>query len=68
MPNKVYITTQGDTWDIISLKVYGSERYMTNLIESNPDHRETVFFSANVRLVVPEISTSTPGKLPPWRR
>ncbi|GAV21614.1 tail protein X [Carboxydothermus pertinax] len=63
-----YITVQGDTWDIIALKVYGSEMYMTKLIEANPEHRETVFFSANVKLKVPEIETPIPTTLPPWKR
>ncbi len=63
-----YITVQGDTWDLISLKVYGSEKYMTELIEANPKHRETVFFSANVKLKVPEIETPVPEELPPWKR
>ncbi|MDD4599618.1 MAG: tail protein X [Negativicutes bacterium] len=63
-----YITTQGDTWDMISYKVYGSEMHMNTLIDANPEHRETVFFSANVRLKVPEIATPSPTKLPPWKR
>ncbi len=63
-----YITVQGETWDLIALKVYGSEKYMTKLIEANPEHRETVFFSANVKLTVPEIETPVPEELPPWKR
>lgn len=63
-----YETVQGDTWDLIALRVYGSEKYMTTLIEANPEHRETVFFPAGIRLKAPEISTPIPGKLPPWRR
>ncbi|NPV30556.1 MAG: phage tail protein [Firmicutes bacterium] len=63
-----YVTMQGDTWDLIALRVYGSEKYMTKLIEANPEHRETVFFSAGIRLKVPEITTPVPSKLPPWKR
>lgn len=63
-----YVTSQGDTWDLISLRVYGSEVYMTKLIEANPEHRETVFFSANVTLQVPEIETPISSTLPPWKR
>lgn len=63
-----YITVQGDTWDLIALKVYGSEKYMTKLIEVNPEHRETVFFSANIKLKIPDIETPIPDKLPPWKR
>ena len=63
-----YTTTQGDTWDIISLKMYGTEKQMHTLIEANPAHRETVFFSANIVLNIPDIAVSTPSSLPPWRR
>lgn len=63
-----YTTAQGDTWDMVSLHVYGSEKYMAELIEANPEYREVVFFLANVRLKVPAITTPTPAKLPPWRR
>jgi len=63
-----YKTRQGDTWDLISLRVYGSEKYMTKLIEANPEHRETAFFSANIKLKVPEIETPVPEELPPWKR
>lgn len=65
---KEYVTVQGDTWDLIAFKVYGSEKHMTKLIEANPEHRETVIFSANVKLNVPEIETPVPDELPPWKR
>lgn len=63
-----YITAQGDTWDLIALRVYGSEKYMTTLIEANPEYRETVFFSAGISLKVPEITAPIPSSLPPWKR
>lgn len=63
-----YITAQGDTWDLIALRVYGSERYMTVLIEANPEHQETVIFPAGVRLKVPEVTVPIPSTLPPWKR
>ena len=30
-----YTTVQGDTWDLISYKVYGSEKYIGNLMQAN---------------------------------
>ena len=33
----MYKTVQGDTWDIISKKVYGTEKYMTRLMQENPE-------------------------------
>lgn len=65
---KEYVTIQGDMWDGIAKKTLGSEYYMTDLIDANPEHRETVVFPANVRLTIPEISTPIPQKLPPWKR
>ena len=64
----IYTTIQGDTWDGIAYKTLGSEYHMTNLIEANPDHRETVIFPAGVVLVIPEITTPTTQNLPPWKR
>lgn len=67
MPD-TYKTVQGDTWDIVSFKVYGREKYMDRLITANPDHRNTVFFPAGVALEVPEITDPVPDTLPPWKR
>ncbi len=63
-----YVTVQGDMWDIIAKKTMGSEYYMTDLIDANPEHREIVIFPANVRLVIPEVSTPESKNLPPWKR
>jgi phage tail protein X len=63
-----YITAQGDTWDIISYKMYGSEKQMSVLIEANPEHRETTIFSADVVIKLPEVSAPVPTSLPPWKR
>jgi phage tail protein X len=63
-----YVTIQGDTWDIVSKKVYGAEKYMDRLITANTAHREIVFFAAGARLVVPKIDESMPETLPPWKR
>jgi phage tail protein X len=65
---KEYITIQGDMWDGIAKKTLGSEYYMSELIDANPDYRETVIFPAGVRLTIPEVSTPVPELLPPWKR
>lgn len=66
---KNYVTTQGDMWDSIAFKQMGSEYFMTDLIEANPSHRETVIFPANVQLIIPDVDLSqTPDNLPPWKR
>lgn len=64
-----YITTQGDMWDIIALKVYGDEKLMHKLIEANPEYRHIVLFQANISLNIPEMGKKTVSTAsPPWKR
>jgi phage tail protein X len=68
---KRYRTAQGDTWDIVALKMYpglGGEKLMHTLIEANPEHRETVVFSANITLNIPDVDIPVVSNLPPWKR
>lgn len=65
--SKRYTTIQGDMWDYISFKVYGSERFMNILLEANPDQAETVVFPAGVVLECPDVSRDAPRFLPPWK-
>ena len=63
-----YTTVQGDTWDGIAFKLFGSEANMSQLIAANRAHAETVVFGAGVVLAIPEIETaSVPSTLPPWK-
>lgn len=68
-PLRRYVTSQGDTWDIVAYKELGNEKMMNRLISVNPEHRNTVVFSAGVTLKIPEIKTpATIGPVPPWQR
>lgn len=49
-------TRQGDTWDILSKRLYGNEHYMEKLIEANLEHRKTVVFSYGTVINVPDIA------------
>ena len=63
-----YTTVQGDMWDIIAKKRYGDEKQMHKLIEANPAHRDTIFFSAGVILSVPAVAINEISRtLPPWK-
>jgi len=62
------ITTQGDTWDVISLKFYKDEKYMHLILEVNPKYNDVVIFPANIVLNVPDIVQKTKTKLPVWRK
>ena len=64
-------TRQGDTWDILSKRLYGNEHYMEKLIEANLEPRKTVLFSYGTVINVPDIDIATDetsANLPPWKR
>ena len=68
---RTYITVQGDTWDLIALRMYpdvGGENLMDILLDYNPEYIHTVIFPANVILKVPEFSEPVVYNLPPWKR
>ena len=68
---RIYQTQQGDTWDIIALRMYpklGGEKLMDVLLEYNPKYMNIVVFSANVELQIPDISEPIVSDLPPWKR
>lgn len=62
-----YITTQGDTWDIIALKQMGGESQMSALMHANPDYIDTVVFGSGVELSIPDPEPEAAADLPPWR-
>ena len=68
---RTYRTEQGDTWDLIALRMYpkiGAEQLMDFLLEYNPEHIYTVIFPANVILNIPEVSVPVISSLPAWKR
>ena len=62
-----YVAVQGDMWDSISYKFYGSEYYVSNLMLANPDYINTVVFDGGEVLSIPALSTQDTTVLPPWR-
>lgn len=62
-----YVTTQGEAWDQVALKVYGSERYAGYLMECNYSHLDTFIFSAGVVLQTPALPEETASDMPEWR-
>lgn len=65
---KQYRTIQGDMWDGIAFKVYGSEAYMNVLLEANQEYAHYVILPANLRLNCPDANIRAAINLPPWRR
>ena len=50
-----YKTIMGDTWDIISFKVYGSSAYISLLVSSNLEYINTFVFNTSVTINVPKL-------------
>ena len=65
---KQYRTIQGDMWDCIAFKVYGSEAYMNALLEANQEYAHYVILPANLILKCPDANIRATINLPPWRR
>ena len=62
-----YKTTQGDTWDLIAYKLFGSEKYMKNLIEANWPLLDVLIFPYGIELTVPDLPEEQDDDLPFWR-
>ena len=71
MAERVYISTQGDWWDMIAMRVYGrkrgNEHLMFRLLEANYPLREISNFPAGVPVIVPEVDIATEIPLVPWK-
>ena len=68
---KVYRTVSGDTWDLISYKIYGREGYFHDLIRNNLRLIDIAIFDANIPIIIPEITdeeNDNDERLPPWKR
>lgn len=64
---KTYTTIQGDMWDSIAYKLYGDERYMCLLMQSNLELLDIFVFGAGTVLTVPELESGADADLPSWR-
>jgi phage tail protein X len=63
-----YIAKQGDTWDLISYNMYGSEYHITELILANYEYVDVLIFNGGEVLIIPELNDTDTSALPPWRR
>lgn len=52
---KTYTTVQGDCWDLVAFKIYGSERYMKILADANPSLLDYMVFPTGTIINVPEL-------------
>lgn len=67
---KQYQTIQGDMWDSIAKKVYGTEKAMELLMQANPEYLDTAVFGADAILHLPQFTAKEQENtmVPPWRR
>lgn len=63
-----YITVQGDMWDNIAKRLYGTETALNKLLEANQQYADIVVFPAGIVLAVPGYVAPNVSTLPPWRR
>lgn len=67
MPNKE-ITVQGQAWDQVALKRYGSEKQMSALLPVNVDEIDALLFEGGIALEIPVIEPLRVKSIPPWER
>lgn len=71
-PQRIYISTQGDWWDLIAFRVYGMQRgtehLMYRLLEANYALKDLAEFPAGVAVVIPAIDVASEEiPLVPWK-
>ena len=67
---RTYSRQQGDTWDIIALRIYpkiGAEKLRDILIDTKHEHVHTAIFQANIELNIPDVEVPITN-LPAWKR
>jgi len=50
-----YQTTGGDTWDLISFRLFNNEYFMDQLIAANLTYVNTEVFDQNVIIQIPQV-------------
>lgn len=63
-----YKSIQGDTWDMIAKKVYGTERHMDFLMEHNFPLLDYFVFPTGIIISIPELPEEETVELPAWRK
>ena len=64
-----YITTAGDTWDLIAYQQAGGNEHIIPIMQANPEYTETFIFPSGVELIIPDLETLEDETmvLPPWQ-
>lgn len=67
MPNNE-TTVQGQAWDMIALKRYGSEKLMGVLLPANVNEIDALFFEGGVAIEIPKVEPLRVKSVPPWEK
>lgn len=68
-PPNEYVTRQGDMWDSIAYRLFGTSGQTHELIKANPEYINTYIFESGITLRVPELkSVIDTSMYPPWKR
>ena len=71
LTGRVYVSVQGDWWDLIAFKCYGMQRgnelLMHKLIEANYYLKDICHFPAGVLVMVPDVPVRVTIPLVPWK-
>ena len=66
--SKIYVTEQGDTFDMIAFKQMGSYKYVGVLMEANRNLIDHFIFSDGETVIIPDIGNlNVVENRPPWR-
>ncbi len=63
----IYITKQGDAWDLMAYDLYGDEKYMRYLLEANWPLLDIMIFSSGTVVKVPDLPEEADEDIPFWR-
>ena len=63
---RTYFTVDGDMWDLVSFKNYGSEYHVDTLIDANPLYYDATRFEDGALLTIPDLPADEAQPNPPW--
>lgn len=65
---RTYKTSQGETWDEIAGRVYGSGKYTGALLTANQKYTGYLTFPYGIELSIPEIDETAETVAVPWKK
>lgn len=63
-----YHPNRGEAWDMIAFREMGSEYYVQELMDANPQYHGIAFFEGTETLSIPYVSDAESAYQAPWRR